>query len=167
MAKKAVNKKTEQARPSVAFDPVTTLAPPYPHLEPPPPASTVHSERPLLHQCISSHLKHNMTGPASPSMQDHEVLARHNKFGTFEVPKEFLNTQKTASAAVANKAVGQARRTCVCSLPDTACACVARPRTARLRTLRSYPLAILPLHRVSSCTLAFLTLPLAAPLMVS
>eukprot|EP00964_Phaeocystis_antarctica_P133792 scaffold98023_cov84-Phaeocystis_antarctica.AAC.1 len=66
-----------------------------------------------------------MTGPASPSMQDHKVFARHNKFGTFEVPKEFLNTHEKASAAAAPKAVRQARRACMCSLPDTAC--VARP----------------------------------------
>ena len=58
-------------------------------------------------------------------MQDHKVFARHNKFGTFEVPKEFLNTHEKASAAVAPKAVRQARRACMCSLPDTAC--VARP----------------------------------------
>ena len=139
MAKKAVNKKTEQARPSVAFDPVTTLAPPYPHLEPPPPASTVHSERPLLHQCISSHLKHNMTGPASPSMQDQKVFARHNKFGTFEVPKEFLNTHEKASVAVAPKAVQQARRACMCPPWHNTCCAV---RTARLRTVRSYLIAI-------------------------
>ena len=109
VAKKAVNKKTEQARPPVACDPVTTLAPPYPHLEPPP-ASTAHFERPLLHQCISFHLKHNMTGPASPSMQDHKVFARHNKFGTFEVPKEFLNTNNNAPAP---KVVWQAREACM------------------------------------------------------
>jgi hypothetical protein len=45
-------------------------------------------------------------------MQDHTVFAR-NTFGTFEVPKEFLNTNKNAPAAVAPKAVRQARRACV------------------------------------------------------
>ena len=58
-------------------------------------------------------------------MQDHKVFARHNKFGTFEVPKEFLNTHEKASVTVAPKAVRQARRACMCSLTDTAC--VARP----------------------------------------
>jgi hypothetical protein len=46
-------------------------------------------------------------------MQDHTVFAR-NTFGTFEVPKEFLNTNKNAPAAVAPKEVlRQARRACV------------------------------------------------------
>eukprot|EP00964_Phaeocystis_antarctica_P163560 scaffold139965_cov118-Phaeocystis_antarctica.AAC.2 len=53
-------------------------------------------------------------------MQDHKVFARHNKFGTFQVPKEFLNTHEKASAAVAPiKAVRQARWACMCSLLDT------------------------------------------------
>ena len=73
-------------------------------------------------------------------MQDHKVFARHKKFGTFQVPKEFLNTHEKAPAAVAPKAVRQARRACMCSLPDTACVCAAR--TARLRTVRSYLIAI-------------------------
>ena len=45
-------------------------------------------------------------------MQDHKVFAR-NKFGTFEVPKKFLNTHQNSPAAVAPKAVRQARRACV------------------------------------------------------
>ena len=52
-------------------------------------------------------------------MQDHKVFARHNKFGTFEVPKEFLNTHEKASAAVAPKAVRQACRACMCSHLET------------------------------------------------
>ena len=32
--------------------------------------------------------------------QDHKVFARHDKLGMFEVPKEFLNTNKQAPAAV-------------------------------------------------------------------
>ena len=48
--------------------------------------------------------------------QDHGVFARHSKFGTFQVPKEFLNTNKKAPAAVApKKAVQQARRAYMCS----------------------------------------------------
>ena len=43
-------------------------------------------------------------------MQDHKVFARHNKFGTFEVPKEFLNTNNNASAP---KVVWQAREACM------------------------------------------------------
>ena len=41
--------------------------------------------------------------------QDHKVFARHDKLGMFEVPKEFLNTNKQAPAAV-KKAVRQACR---------------------------------------------------------
>ena len=50
-------------------------------------------------------------------MQDHKVFARHKKFGTFQVPKEFLNTNKQASAAVAPKrTVRQARQSFACPL---------------------------------------------------
>ena len=42
-------------------------------------------------------------------LQDHKVFAHHAKFGTFEVPKEFLNTNQKAPAAVSLKAVRQAR----------------------------------------------------------
>ena len=45
--------------------------------------------------------------PRLSQMQDHRVFAR-NKFGTFEVPKEFLNT-----AAVTPKVVRQAREFCL------------------------------------------------------
>lgn len=58
-------------------------------------------------------------------MQDHKVFVRHNKFGTFQVLKGFLNTHEKDSAAVAPKAVRQARRVCMCSFPDTTR--VARP----------------------------------------
>ena len=54
---------------------------------------------------------------ALPRMQDHKVFARHNKWGTFQVPKAFLNTN--APAAVAPKAVRQARCVHACSLPGT------------------------------------------------
>ena len=45
----------------------------------------------------------------SLEIQDHKVFARHNKFGTFQVPKEFLNTNQKASAVAAPKAVRQVR----------------------------------------------------------
>ena len=39
----------------------------------------------------------------------------HSKFGTFQVPKEFLNTNKKAPAAVAPKqAVRQVRQASIC-----------------------------------------------------
>ena len=58
--------------------------------------------------------------------QDHGVFAQHSKFGTFQVPREFLNTDKKASAAVApNKAVQQARRACVC--PHCGTISIVRP----------------------------------------
>ena len=46
---------------------------------------------------------------ASLELQDNKVFTRHEKFGTFEVPKKFLNTNKMAPAAVAPEAVRQAR----------------------------------------------------------
>ena len=38
--------------------------------------------------------------PAVPQSQD-QVFAQHNKFGTFFVPKEFMNTKKSAADATA------------------------------------------------------------------
>ena len=47
--------------------------------------------------------------------QGHGVFAVHSKFGTFQVPKEFLNTNKKAPAAVAPKqAVRQVRQASIC-----------------------------------------------------
>ena len=49
-----------------------------------------------------------------PRSQDHQVIARHNKFGTFPVPKDMNNTKKSATdaKAVATRiaAKNQARR---------------------------------------------------------
>ena len=42
-------------------------------------------------------------------MQYHNVFAHHDKWGTFQVPKAFLNTNNIATAAVAPQAVRQAR----------------------------------------------------------
>ena len=53
-------------------------------------------------------------------MQDHKVFAHHDKWGTFQVPKAFLNSNNNAPAAVAPKAVRQASRAHACSLPGTA-----------------------------------------------
>ena len=67
-------------------------------------------------------------------MQDLKVFAHHDKWGTFQVPKAFLNTNNNAPVAVAPKSVRQARRACM--LPPwhgtRRAAC-----TARLRNLRS------------------------------
>ena len=69
-------------------------------------------------------------------MQDHKVFAHHDKWGTFQVPKAFLNTNNNAPAAVAPKAVRQASRAHACSLPGTAL--VARSlHCYRLRNVRS------------------------------
>ena len=46
-------------------------------------------------------------------MQDQKIFARHDKFGTFQVPKEFLTNQKAPVAVAPNKAVQQACRTCM------------------------------------------------------
>ena len=46
-------------------------------------------------------------------MQDHKVFAHHDKWGTFQIPKAFLNTNNNAPAAVAPKAVRQARGACM------------------------------------------------------
>ena len=43
-------------------------------------------------------------------MQDHKIFARHDKFGTIQVPKEFLTNQKAPVAVAPNKAVQQACR---------------------------------------------------------
>ena len=49
-------------------------------------------------------------------MQDHKVFAHHDKWGTFQVPKAFLNMNNNAPAAVALKAVRQASWAHACSL---------------------------------------------------
>ena len=49
-------------------------------------------------------------GSRSLKLQDHKVFARHNEFGKLEVPKQFLNTNKKAPAAMVPTAVRQARR---------------------------------------------------------
>ena len=96
------------------------------------PIST-HIELPFTHFCISLHPIYTtrLFRPVSLLLQGYKVFARHAKFGTFQVPKEFLNTNKKAPAAVAPKAVRQARWACMCSLSDITCACactcVARP----------------------------------------
>ena len=46
-------------------------------------------------------------------MQDHKVFAHHDKWGTFQVPKAFLNTNNEYPAAVPPKAVRQARGACM------------------------------------------------------
>ena len=74
--------------------------------------------------------------PKSVSLlsQDHTVFARHEKFGMFQVPNEFLNTNKQAPAAVVapKKAVRQARRAySVYGIRRAA-------RAAILRKMRSY-----------------------------
>merc|ERR1740124_1189005 len=43
--------------------------------------------------------------------QDHKVFAHHDKWGTFQVPKAFLNTNNNAPAAVAPKSVRQVSNT--------------------------------------------------------
>ena len=53
-------------------------------------------------------------------MQDHKVFAHHDKWGTFQVPKAFLNTNNNAPAAMAPEALRQASGAHACSLPDTA-----------------------------------------------
>ena len=51
--------------------------------------------------------------PAPPSWQDHGVFAQHNKFGTFEVPKTFLNNDKEAAECAAEVAEKQAAKKAV------------------------------------------------------
>jgi len=52
-------------------------------------------------------------------MQGYKVFAHHDKWGTFQVPKAFLNnTNNNAPAAAAPKPVRQARRArYTCPLP--------------------------------------------------
>ena len=61
-------------------------------------------------------------------MQDHKVFAHHDKWGTFQVPKAFLNTNNNAPAAVTLKAVRQARRGHACSFPGSTALVTARLR---------------------------------------
>ena len=68
------------------------LASPWPPPPPPPPGprlstAVVGPGRPPI-------------APAVPQSQD-QVFAQHNKFGTFFVPKEFMNTKKSAADATA------------------------------------------------------------------
>ena len=82
------------------------------------PIST-HIELPFTHFCISLHPIYTtrLFRPVSLLLQGYKVFARHAKFGTFQVPKEFLNTNKKDPAAVApKKAVRQARRACMFSM---------------------------------------------------
>ena len=51
--------------------------------------------------------------PAPPPWQDHGVFAQHNKFGTFEVPKTFLNNDKEAAECAAEVAEKQAAKKAV------------------------------------------------------
>ena len=48
--------------------------------------------------------------PVPFSWQDHGVFAQHNKFGTFEVPKTFLNNDKEAVKCAAQVAEKQAAK---------------------------------------------------------
>ena len=41
-------------------------------------------------------------------MQDHKIFAHHDKWGTFQVPNAFLNTNNNYPATVPPKAVRQA-----------------------------------------------------------
>ena len=112
VAKNAVLKKTEQARPTVA------------HIGPNPPTSELSLSFSL---CSHQHTFLSISGTtqhryrhwthkaASPWIQ---VFALNklgvfalNKFGTFEVPKEFLNMHQ--KAAVTTKIVRQARVVCI------------------------------------------------------
>ena len=88
-----------------------------------------------IHWCISHPSIGNAARPQKYSLlpQDHTVFARHEKFGMFQVPNEFLNTNKQAPAAVApKKSVRQARRAySVYGIRRAA-------RAAILRKMRSY-----------------------------
>ena len=86
VAPKAGHKKTEQAR--RRGDPVSS---------PPPHALTLRISAPVYMR-------------VSLLLQDHKVFAQHEKFGMFQVPKEFLNTNKKAPAAVAPKEKVHSRR---------------------------------------------------------
>ena len=78
-------------------------------------------------------------------MQDHKVFAHHDKWGTFQVPKAFLNMNSNAPAAVALKAVRQASGAHACSLTPCGTALVAQPALPyRLRKADSYTYALLP-----------------------
>ena len=66
--------------------------------EPPPPVPPLaRSYRPLAPR--PSHTIPSSASSRPPSWQDHGVFAQHNKFGTFEVPKTFLNNDKDKEAA--------------------------------------------------------------------
>ena len=109
VAKKAVIKRTEQAHRSRVRNPFPL--PPLPAHIGAPSSNPAHIETyrapPPTHRSIPE-IQHNLLR-VSFQLQDHKVFARHEKFGTFQVPKEFLNTNKQAPAAVALKLVWQAR----------------------------------------------------------
>ena len=70
--------------------------------------------------------------------EDHKVFAHHDKWGTFQVPKAFLNMNNNAPAAVAPKAVRQASGAHACSLTPCGTALVAQPALLyRLRKVLS------------------------------
>ena len=115
-AKKAMNKMTEQTRRRLSpCDPVTNQ--PAPHAAPY--RSHLSSPRPYRNiSSSSSHISafHSISDTQTPDldcvprMQDRKVLAHHEKWGTFQVPKAFLCTNNDSPAAVAS--VRQARRAC-------------------------------------------------------
>ena len=112
VAKKAVIKRTEQAHRSRVRNPFPL--PPLPAHIGAPSSNPAHIDtyraptHTSLHLNSIPEIQHNLLR-VSFQLQDHKVFARHEKFGTFQVPKEFLNTNKQAPAAVALKLVWQAR----------------------------------------------------------
>ena len=83
-------------------------------------------------------------------MQDHKVFAHHDKWGTFLIPKAFLNTNNNASAAVPPKAVRQARGTHACA-SSLAHGTRRAARTARLLHVCSDSYTYDSVHYASSC----------------
>ena len=129
-------KTTEQARPYAAsvtfFRPFSSPVHPAwlpvgPHLE-----NTdiicISGSRPRLYTLTTVLTYNRYIGHISLSVshasllsQDHKVFARHDKLGMFEVPKEFLNTNKQAPAAV-KKVVRQACRAYITKNREDSCA---------------------------------------------
>ena len=114
------------------------------------PIST-HIELPFTHFCISLHPIYTtrLFRPVSLLLQGYKVFARHAKFGTFQVPKEFLNTNKGVNtnkrdpAAVAPKTmVRHARRARVCPPCDKHRVAL----TTRFRKVQSCLINYTPLH---------------------
>ena len=87
------------------------------HCAPSPLSPATHRPSPQLPLCAPALVPHIPLPPEArhdsgdiSTYQGHGVFAVHSKFGTFQVPKEFLNTNKKAPAAVAPKqAVRQVR----------------------------------------------------------